>query len=44
MPGAIELGLLHDINRTKQSNSTPEEFPADCQARSGSEEVYQSAS
>jgi len=41
MPDAVELGLLDVINRTKGSHFTPEQFIADCQARSGSDEVYQ---
>jgi phage FluMu gp28-like protein len=41
MPDAIELGLLDVINRTKSANFTPDQFISDCQARSGSDEVYQ---
>jgi phage FluMu gp28-like protein len=41
MPDAIELGLLDVINRTKGTHFTPGQFIADCQARSGSDEVYQ---
>jgi phage FluMu gp28-like protein len=41
MPDAVELGLLDIINRTKGAHFTPEQFLADCQNRSGSEEVYQ---
>ena len=41
MPDAVELGLLDVINRTKDSHFTAEQFIADCQSRSGSEEVYQ---
>jgi phage FluMu gp28-like protein len=41
MPDAIELGLLDVINRTKDTRFTPNEFITNCQARSGSEEVYQ---
>jgi len=41
MPDAVELGLLDVINRTKDSQFTAEQFIADCQSRSGSEEVYQ---
>jgi hypothetical protein len=41
MPDAIELGLLDVINRTKDTRFTPNEFLANCQARSASEEVYQ---
>jgi phage FluMu gp28-like protein len=41
MPDAVELGLLDIINETRDANFTPEQFIADCQARSGSEEVYQ---
>jgi phage FluMu gp28-like protein len=41
MADAVELGLLDVINRTKGTEFTAEQFIADCQARSGSEEVYQ---
>jgi phage FluMu gp28-like protein len=41
MPDAIELGLLDVINRTKGTHFTPDQFIADCQARSGSDETYQ---
>src|SRR6266568_695945 len=41
MPDAVELGLLDVINRTKDTHFTAEQFIADCQSRSGSEEVYQ---
>ena len=41
MPDAVELGLLDVINRTKDSHFTAAQFIADCQSRSGSEEVYQ---
>ncbi len=41
MSDAVELGLLDVINRTKDANFTAEQFLADCQARSGSEEIYQ---
>ncbi len=41
MPDAVELGLLDVINRTKDSHFTAAAFIADCQSRSGSEEVYQ---
>jgi phage FluMu gp28-like protein len=41
MPDAVELGLLDVINRTQDANFTAEQFIADCQVRSGSEEVFQ---
>src|SRR5581483_1736228 len=41
MPDAVELGLLDVINRTRDTSFTPAQFIADCQARSGSDEVYQ---
>jgi phage FluMu gp28-like protein len=41
MPDALELGLLNVINRTRGTQFTAEQFLADCQARSGSDEVFQ---
>jgi phage FluMu gp28-like protein len=41
MPDAIELGLVDVINRTQGTRFTPQEFLADCQARAGSDEIYQ---
>jgi phage FluMu gp28-like protein len=41
MPDAVEQGLVEVINRTRDTDFTPESFIADCQTRSGSEEVYQ---
>jgi phage FluMu gp28-like protein len=38
---AVEQGLLDVINRTKGTAFTGPQLLADCQARSGSEEVYQ---
>ena len=41
MPDAVELGLLDIMNLTTGANATPEQFLADCQARAGSDEIYQ---
>jgi len=38
---AIELGLLNVINRTRDSNLTPDQFLADCRARAGLEQTFQ---
>jgi phage FluMu gp28-like protein len=38
---AIELGLLNVINRTRDSNLTPDQFLADCRARAGLEQIFQ---
>jgi len=38
---AIELGLLDVINRTGDTELNAEQFVADCQARSGTEEIFQ---
>jgi phage FluMu gp28-like protein len=41
LPDAIELGLLDVINRTQDADLKPDQFIADCQSRSGSDEVFQ---
>jgi phage FluMu gp28-like protein len=38
---AIELGLLDLINRTRNSNLTPNQFLADCRARAGLDQIFQ---
>jgi phage FluMu gp28-like protein len=38
---AIELGLLDIINDTRDSNLTPDQFLADCRARSSLEQIFQ---
>src|SRR6266446_7436 len=38
---AIELGLLDVINRTGGTELNADQFVADCQARSGTEEIFQ---
>jgi phage FluMu gp28-like protein len=38
---AIELGLLDVINRTRNTNLTPDQFLADCRARAGLEQIFQ---
>ena len=40
---AIELGLLDVINRVQGASFTPEQFVADCRARSRHEEIFQQA-
>src|ERR1043166_3055493 len=40
---AIELGLLEVINRTQNKKFSPNQFIADCRARSREEEVFQQA-
>src|SRR5882672_2469293 len=39
MPDAVELGVVDVINRTKGTQLDGEQFLADCQARSGSDEI-----
>ncbi len=41
MADAVDLGLVPIINRTKGTALTPKQFIADCQARAGSEEVFE---
>ena len=41
LPDAIELGLLDVINRTQDADLKSDQFIADCQSRSGSDEVFQ---
>jgi phage FluMu gp28-like protein len=41
MPDALELGLLNVINQTRGTQLTAGQFTADCQARSGSDEIFQ---
>ncbi len=43
MPDAIELGLVNLINKVRHTNLTPEQFLADCRARSHQEEIFQQA-
>jgi phage FluMu gp28-like protein len=43
MPDAIELGLLDFINRARGTQFTAEQFLSDCQARAGTEQIYQQA-
>ena len=38
---AIELGLVEVINRTRDADLTPDQFVADCRARSGLEQIFQ---
>jgi phage FluMu gp28-like protein len=38
---AIELGLLDLINRTRNSNLTPNQFLTDCRARAGLDQIFQ---
>jgi phage FluMu gp28-like protein len=38
---AIELGLLNTINQTRDTILTPNQFLADCRARSGLEQIFQ---
>jgi phage FluMu gp28-like protein len=40
---AIQLGLLHTINRSRDSALTADQFIADCRARSGLEQIFQQA-
>ncbi|HSU56879.1 MAG TPA: hypothetical protein VLT36_22660, partial [Candidatus Dormibacteraeota bacterium] len=41
MPDAIELGLIDLINRTQDTALDQQQFLADCQARAGSDEIFQ---
>jgi len=41
MTNAIDLGLIDVINRTRGTQLNPAQFVADCQARSGTEEIFQ---
>jgi phage FluMu gp28-like protein len=38
---AIDHGLLEVINRTRDTNLTPDQFLADCRSRSGLEQIFQ---
>jgi phage FluMu gp28-like protein len=41
MPGALQLGLLDVINRTRGTRFTAEQFLADCRSRAREQEVYE---
>ena len=41
LPDALDLGLLDLINRSRSAPISREQFIADCQARAGSDEIFQ---
>ncbi len=43
LPDAIQLGLVHTINRARGTQISPGQFLADCRARARDEEIFQQA-